>query len=80
MVLVLWIAGVEPGAIEAELERIGVAGDVRAGIVDDGVLDVHVDVSSRAEARRVERALALAGLEIERGWIFGGPVRSIASV
>ena len=78
--LVLWIGGVEPEAVVAQLARIGVTGCVHPAVVDDGILDVHVEVSSRAEARRVERALALAGLAVERSWTFGGAVPVGAAV
>ncbi|HKB93168.1 MAG TPA: hypothetical protein VKC62_02890 [Gaiellaceae bacterium] len=66
MVLVLWIGG-----DETELARIGVVGCVHE-VVDDGVLDVHVEVPSHVEARRIERALTAAGVSVERSWTFGG--------
>lgn len=61
MVLVLWIEGLPPEewrtSMQEELARVGTGGcAVHPGVVDDGTLDVHVDVSSAAAARRLTDA------------------------
>ncbi|MGZ4357984.1 MAG: hypothetical protein ACXVRU_14365 [Gaiellaceae bacterium] len=67
MVLVLWIGGLSPDAwrtsMQEELAKVGVEACRVHSVVDDGILDVHVDVSSAADARRLTDAAARLGRE-----------------
>jgi hypothetical protein len=86
--LVLWIRGESP----AEWERWSMREEpasfgpahchVHPTVVDDGVLDVHVDAASAADARRLCQVVARhcrenASMTLEGAWIFPGPAPSI---
>jgi hypothetical protein len=83
MILVFWIGCDDPAALEEELARLGIESRAYPTVVDDGILDVHVDVRSRAEARRVERELVnrcreRTDMKLEGAWAFGSPVLAVA--
>jgi hypothetical protein len=80
-VLVLWIEGVSPAewqqwSLREEPAWFGPTRcRVHSSVVDDGVLDVHVDVASVAEARRVRQIVARrcresAGMTLAGAWTF----------
>jgi hypothetical protein len=86
-VLVLWIRDGSPAewqrwSMREEPASFGPARcHVHPSVVDDGVLDVHVDVASAADARRLRQIVARrcrenAGMTLEGAWIFPSPAPS----
>jgi hypothetical protein len=81
MVLVLWIGGMSPDewrtSLQEEFARLGAAACRVSRVVDDGILDVRVDVSSTAAARRLTDAATRFGREqsgvtVAGAWIICG--------
>lgn len=85
MILVFWIGGVDAAAVEAGLAGCEVDARVYTAVVDDGILDVHVEASSAPEARRVERAVvdwcrSRTGATLDGAWAFGSATPALAHV
>ena len=81
MVLVLWIGGMSLDewrtSLQEEFAKLGAEACRVSRVVDDGILDVRVDVSSAAAARRLTDAATRlsrerAGVTLAGAWIVRG--------
>lgn len=81
MMLLLWIGGLSPDewrtSMQEELEKAGAEACRVSRVVDDGILDVRIDVSSVAAARRLNDVATRltrerAGVTLAGAWILHG--------